>query len=120
MRYLITVLLASMLAGCAGLGEKLPPPPTVAEIVQMAKSGHSADAIIKRIHESRAVYQLPASELARMREQGVPDKVIDYLQQTYIDAVRYSEWARARDAYLFPPFSASPFRPYFWPGPYGW
>lgn len=120
MRYLITVLLASMLAGCAGLGEKLPPPPTIAEIVEMAKSGQSADAIIKRMHDARAVYRLPASELAKLREQGVPDKVIDYMQQTYVDAVRYWEWARARDAYLFPPFPASPFRPYFWPGRYGW
>ena len=118
MKYLITIVLLAALAGCAGF-EKLPPAPTVAEIVELSKSGASADDIIKRIQASRAVYQLAASELAKMREQGVPDKVIDYLHQSYIDAVRYAEWLRARDAYLFPPFPTSPFRPYFW-GPYGW
>ena len=114
MKRFVTILLLGALAGCASF-EKLPPPPTVAEILQMAKAGQSADAIIQRMEESRAVYQLPASELARLREQGVPDKVIDYIQQAYIEAVRYAEWARARDAYFYPPF-APPFRRY----PYGW
>jgi hypothetical protein len=108
------ILLMGALAGCASV-EKVAPPPTVAEIVQMAKTGQSADAIILRIEESRGVYQLPASGLARLREQGVPDKVIDYMQQTYIEAVRYAEWARARNAYFYPPVPP-PFRRY----PYGW
>ena len=53
-----------------------------------------------------------------MREQGVPDKVIDYMQQTYVEAVRSLGRARQRDAYLFAPFPGYPFRPYgalpFW------
>jgi hypothetical protein len=108
MKQLIAILLVSALAGCATTA--LPPPPSPAEIVQMAKEGQSADAIIQRIQESGAVYQMPASELARMREQGVPDKVIDYMQQTYIDAARFAEWMRARDAYFYYPYS--PFPPY--------
>ncbi|HKA43473.1 MAG TPA: hypothetical protein VKF40_15950 [Burkholderiales bacterium] len=117
MKYLALVLLAGTLAGCASQ-EKLPAPPTVAEIVQMAKTGQSADAIIQRIAESRGIYQMPASQLARLSEQGVPDKVIDYMQQTYIDAVRYEEWRRAGDAYFYSPYSPllPPFRRY----PYGW
>lgn len=85
----------------------------------MAKSGQSAEAIIQRMGESRAVYQLPASELARLREQGVPDRVIDYMQQTYLDAVRYQEWARMRDAYLYYPPYLGPYRSYCW-HPYSW
>ena len=117
MKYLALVLLAGTLAGCASQ-EKLPAPPTVAEIVQMAKTGQSADAIIQRIAESHGIYQMPASQLARLSEQGVPDKVIDYMQQTYIDAVRYEEWRRAGDAYFYSPYSPllPPFRRY----PYGW
>lgn len=46
----------------------------------------------------------------------VPDKVIDYMQQTYLDAVRYNEWVRARDAHFYPPFFS--YRPYYWPSPY--
>ena len=119
MKNLVTLLLVIALAGCAGL-EPLPPAPTIAEIVQMAKNGQSADAIIQRMQKSRAVYQIPASELAKLREQGVPDKVIDYMQQTYVDAVRYWEWVRARDAYLFGPYPGYPFRPYGWRYPFGW
>jgi hypothetical protein len=113
MKHLIAILLLGTLAGCASV--PLPPPPTTAEIVQMAQSGQSADAIIKRIEDARAVYQLSGSQLARLREQGVPDKVIDYMHQTYVDAVRYAEWVRARDAYFYPPFPP-PFRrhPYWW------
>ena len=114
MKYLALILLMGALTGCASL-EKLPPPPTVAEIVQMAKTGQSADAIIQRIAASRGIYQMPASELARLRDQGVPDKVIDYMQQTYIEAVRYEEWRRAGDAYFHSPL-LPPFRRY----PYGW
>ena len=76
MRYLVAILLASVLAGCAGLEEKLPPAPTIAEIIQMAKSGQSADAIIQRLQESRAFYQLPASELI----PGHPESTFSVVQ----------------------------------------
>lgn len=108
-------LLAGVAAGCA-TAPKLPPPPTTAEIVQMAKDGQTAEAIIQRMQQSVALYPLPASELAKLREQGVPDKVIDHMQQTYLEAVRYQEWARARDAY--PPFYG-PYPYSFW-GHYYW
>ncbi len=96
------------LSGCATLLKPLPPPPTAAEIVQMARDGRPADEIIVRMKESQAVYRLPASELAKLREQGVPDAVIDYMQRTYIEAERYDEYRRARDFYWW----------YAWPGPY--
>ena len=66
--------------------------------------------------ESRAVYPLPASELAKLREQGVPDRVIDHMQQSHIDSERYMEWLRARDAYF--PYGPYPYsfrgRYYYW------
>ena len=119
-KHLAAILLAGILAGCATAGPNLPPPPSKVEVVEMAKSGQSAEAIIQRMRESRAAYLLPASELARLREQGVPDKVIDYMQQTYLDAVRYDEWMRMRDVY-YPYYSPyiGPYRPY-WRYPYWW
>jgi nitrogen fixation/metabolism regulation signal transduction histidine kinase len=113
--YVAALLLAGVTAGCA-TAPKLPPPPTTAEIVQMAKDGQTADAIIQRMQQSVAVYPLPASELAKLREQGVPDKVIDHMQQTFLEAVRYQEWARARET--FPPFYG-PYPYSFW-GHYYW
>jgi hypothetical protein len=113
--------LAALLGACASFGPPLPPAPTTAEIVQMAKDGVAPEAIIKRIEASRAVYPLPASELAKLREQGVPDQVINYMQRTYIDAVRFDEYLRARDAYFLYgwPYSRGPYPyPYGWPLPY--
>ena len=45
------LLLASAVAGCA-TAPKLPPAPTTAEIVQMAKDGQAAEAIIQRMQQS--------------------------------------------------------------------
>jgi hypothetical protein len=40
------------------------------------------------MHDSGTVYRLDASQLAQLQEQGVPDAVLNYMQQTYLDAVR--------------------------------
>ena len=82
--------------------------------MQWSKENMPAEQIIQRMEASRAVYRLPASELAELRSRGVPDKVIDYMQQTYIAAERWDEYQRTRDQYFF----------YGWPGypgfyPYG-
>ena len=92
-------LLALALSGCATLGEPLPPPPSLAEIVESAKAGQPPQQIIERMQRSRAVYRLPASELAKLREQGVPDAVIDYMQRVHLDVVRFEESMRARSFY---------------------
>jgi hypothetical protein len=119
--HLAVLVLAASLGACASLGPPLLPPPTTAEIVQMAKEGVGADEIMKRITASRAVYPLPASEFARLREQGVPDQVIDLMQRTYVDAAWFDGYLRARDDYLlwaWPQFrSVAPF-PAIWPYPY--
>jgi len=93
-------VLVSLLGGCAALGPPLPPPPTTAEIVQMARGGVGADEIVQRIAASRAVYPLPASELGRLRGEGVPDEVIDFMQRTYIDAAWLDGFLRAGGADL--------------------
>lgn len=122
-RSLLVLAAAGLLAGCAAFGPRVPPP-SIAEIVELAKKGAPADQIIDRIQQGRGVYRLQASELARLREQGVPDKVIDYMQQTYLDDVRFESEMRAR-AYAWPawpyyghPWSrhgiAGPSYPFWW------
>jgi hypothetical protein len=78
------------------------------QVVEMAKSGESADAIIQKLKAAGTVYELSATELVKLHDQGVPDAVLDYMQGTYLDAVRNDE---ARRAY----FDRPP--PYYW---YGW
>jgi hypothetical protein len=98
---LILLVAASLVSGCATLGPPLPPPPTIDEIVQLAAAGVPAGEFIKRMRASRAVYRLPASELAKLHDRGVPDEVIDYMQRTHIEAERYDEYLRTRDLYLW-------------------
>lgn len=113
-----------LVTGCATLEERLPPPPTQAQIVRMAQERRSAADMIALMKAARAVYRLPASELAKLHTQGVPGEVIDYMQQTLIEAERYEEYQRTRDRYGWFGWPGYYVRPYGWPGyyvsPYGW
>jgi hypothetical protein len=104
------------LAGCASV--QGPPPPSPEDVVALARSGATAQDIIQRMRESGAVYPLSASQLARLREQGVPDAVIDYMHRTYIDDVRREEAMRQSFFYgpMFPPY----YPYYFGPGRPPW
>jgi hypothetical protein len=86
-RIAILALLAVLLAGCAGM--QRPPPPSLEEVVQMSKAGTPAEDIIRRLQDSRAVYPLTGSQIAKLHEQGVPDTVLDYMQTAYMDRVRW-------------------------------
>jgi len=109
-------------AACAGVEER-PDPPALGEIVALAREGVAAQDIVKRMEESHAVYRLSASRLARLRELGVPDEVIDYMNDAHLEAVRREEARRQVDRDLF---YGGPDFPYYrhpygamW-GPYWW
>lgn len=113
--WLLAGALSLALAGCATQPPR-PPAPTSDEIVQMSKDGMTAAEIIQRLDESRALYPLKASELARLREQGVADEVIDHMQQTLIDAERAREAMRERDRLWMYGYPAYPWG--YWRHPY--
>ena len=54
----------------------------------MSKDKVPDEQIIKKIAESGTIYRLTASQLADLRQAGVSDQVINYMQMTYLDAVR--------------------------------
>jgi hypothetical protein len=94
--------------GCATTPTYQTPPITVAEIVSMSQAGVPAQAIIQRIRASGTVYRLQASQLAQLRKEGVPDAVVDYMQRTYLRAVRrnqarrdWSNWTLGGDGYWY-------------------
>lgn len=70
---------------------------TVPDIVQMSKDGVSSKDIIKDIRKSHTVYGLKADELAKLRDEGVQDSVINYMEKTHIDAIRRDQ--RMNDSY---------------------
>jgi len=106
-------------AGCSTLGTPRPAPPTVAEVVRLSKEGVAADEIIRRMDQSGAMYRMPASQLAKLHDEGVADSVIDYMNQTNIEAARRDEAFFQANRYMWygPPFYYRDY-PYwhpFWP-----
>jgi hypothetical protein len=89
------LLLISMtaLGGCATLGFKDPEPVTVGQVIQMNKDEVPADTIIKKMRDSDSVYRLTAAQLAELHDRGVADPVLNYMQQTYIEAERREQSA---------------------------
>jgi len=97
--------------------EPRPDPPTAADVVQMAKDKMPAADIIRRMRDADAVYALTASQLARLREQGVPDEVIDYMQRTHLAAVRREAMDQS---FLYDPWPYSMGFGSPWGGPFGY
>ena len=79
---------------------------TVPDIVKMSKDGYSSKSIIKEIRKSHTYYTLKADQLSKLRNEGVQDSVINYMEKTHIDAIRRNQ--QMNDSY------------YGWPGDYGW
>jgi hypothetical protein len=82
----------ALFSGCATLGDKPPNPPiTVSEVISMSKEGIPPNIIVDKMRNSGTAYRFTAAQLAKLHDQGVDDQVINYMQQTYLDAVRQDE-----------------------------
>jgi hypothetical protein len=106
-------------AGCSSEAVRPAPPLSISSIVQQSQAGVPAKSIIQQIADSGSVYRLSASQLANLRDKGVPDAVIDYMQRTYIHAVRRNQslidhnyWAYGPEGYWYDGY------PYGWPYQY--
>jgi hypothetical protein len=86
----------------------------------MSKAGVPAADIVQKMRDAGTVYRLSGSQLARLKEQGVADEVLDYMQETYLAN------ARARGAWDYGSYWAPygywgprvPWGPYWGPYPY--
>jgi hypothetical protein len=115
MRTFTVLLIAGTLlltGGCASLGQPRPEPPTPEQVVQLSQAGKSAEDILKLMQDSAATYELSASQLADLRQRGVPDKVIDYMQETYLEQARREE--AQRRSYYGPWGYWGPPHPYYY------
>jgi len=75
-----TVLSSVMLTSCATLNEPERLPMTLEQVVSLAKDGKDAQAIIGEIQVSRTLFDITASQYAKLSRDGVPDAVIDFMQ----------------------------------------
>jgi hypothetical protein len=80
----ILILILLLLSGCAALYTPRQPMP-IADVVQLSKSKASPDEIIQRIRASGTTYQLRGSDFAKLKAQGAPDPVLDFLQQSFVN-----------------------------------
>ncbi len=85
---------------------------TVPEIIKMSKEGVSSMNIINEIKKSHTAYGLKADQLANLREEGVQDSVINYMEQTRIDLIQ-SDQRYADSSYWWPADG-------FFYGAFGW
>jgi hypothetical protein len=99
----------ALFSGCATLGDKQPNPPiTASEVITMTKEGVPANIIVDKMRNSGTAYRLTAEQIAKLHDQGVADKVINYMQQTYLYAVRQDQslaggdyWSLGADGFWY-------------------
>jgi len=64
---------------------------SIDDIVKMANSGVPSREIIARLQAANGFYPLRPSEYVLLHQRGVPDDVLDYMQETYVRQVRHEE-----------------------------
>jgi hypothetical protein len=80
---------SALLSGCAALEfEQTKSPVTVSDVIQMSKENVPVETVVNKMRESKTVYRLNAAQLAQLHDQGVADPVLNYMQETYLNAVR--------------------------------
>ena len=78
----------------------------------MAKAGSWDDEIIRRIESSHTMYRLGADDVVRLRKEGVSDRVINYMLETYTRAA--VEEQQRRDSYYYSGYYHPYHHPRWW------
>ncbi len=98
-RCVAALLCAAVLGGCAGAPRRAPP--SIEQVVEMSQAGKPAEEIIRELQDTRAVYPLTGSQIARLHDQGVADSVLDYLQNAYAESIRWDTRLRYENSFLW-------------------
>src|ERR1035437_2674001 len=64
---------------------------SVPDIIQMSKDSVSSKDIINEIKQSHTVYSLKADQLGKLRDEGVQDSVLNYMEETKINAIQQNQ-----------------------------
>ena len=90
------------ISGCANFGGPEREPMTLERLVAMAKEGKDAQAIIVEIQASSTVFDAAASQYAKLSRDGVPDAVLDYMQNGQLKmAERQGRREAMQDAWFY-------------------
>lgn len=88
-----------LLTGCATTPR--PTPLTQADIISMTKVSLTDEDIIRRIDDTRTVFQLTSEDVLFLRKQGVSDRVVTYMLDTLTRAAVAEQRRRDMDDYNF-------------------
>ena len=80
----LILVFSLVLSGCATFDSPHKSMP-ISEVVKLSKSGAESPLVIQRIRDSRTTYALRGSDFSKLKANGVPDPVLDYLQQSFVD-----------------------------------
>jgi hypothetical protein len=75
---------AVLLGACSAMTPR--PVTPISEVVTLSKGGQP-EQVINRISSSKTTYALRGSDFRKLAEAGVPPKVLDYLQQSFVNDV---------------------------------
>src|ERR1035437_8491472 len=64
---------------------------SVPDIIQMSKDSVSSKDIIGEIKQSHTAYSLRADQLVKLRDEGVQDSVLNYMEETKIRAAQQNQ-----------------------------
>ena len=98
--YVAVIFLGLVLSGCAGMQRRSPP--SIDQLVEMANAGKPADEIVRELQETHAVYPLTASQIIGLHDRGVPDAVLDYMQNVYAESIRWNASLQYQGTYWWP------------------
>ena len=83
--------------GCAQYGPR-PDPISTEQVVSLSTQGAKPEVIITQIKESGTVYSLRAKDIKSLLDQGVDDRVVDYMLETRVRDVE----RQYRNYYYYP------------------
>ena len=81
----LSVAAFALLLGACSVMTPRPATP-ISEVVSLSKGGQPGQ-VINRIGSSKTTYALRGSDFGKLADAGVPPKVLDYLQQTFLNDV---------------------------------
>jgi hypothetical protein len=82
------------LQSCVVYQQPREPMVKVPDIIQMSKDGVTSKDIISKIKKSHTAYTLKADQLAKLKQQGVSDSVINFMELTHINsAIRNAQYS---------------------------
>ena len=81
--------------GCATHRPPPPPPLTQADVISMVKAGLTDEDIMRRIDATRTVFRLSSEDVIRLRNEGISDRLVTFMLDTYTRAVMDAQ--RRRD-----------------------